>query len=47
MAWANDVPTYQVSRAITTDEFDALYKEVSPVGFECAASSSRASCCCC
>ena len=29
MEWANSVPTYQVSRAITTDELDALYKEVS------------------
>ena len=30
MNWANDVPTYQVSRAITTDELDALYKQARP-----------------
>ena len=32
MDWANSVPTYQVSRAITTDEFDSLYKEVKGKG---------------
>eukprot|EP00965_Chrysotila_dentata_P116341 3845940-Pleurochrysis_carterae.AAC.1 len=27
MEWANSVPTYIVSRAITTDELDALYQQ--------------------
>jgi len=42
MAWANDVPTYQVSRAITTDEFDALYKEVKGKGVTVSALLAKA-----
>ena len=32
MEWSLAVPTYQVSRAITTDELDALYKQVKAKG---------------
>ena len=30
MNWSNDVPTYQVSRAITTDKFDELSAPRTP-----------------
>ena len=30
MAWADNVPTYTVSRQIITDEFDALYAQLKP-----------------
>ena len=42
MAWANDVPTYQVSRKITTDELDALYKEVKGKGVTMSALLAKA-----
>jgi pyruvate dehydrogenase E2 component (dihydrolipoamide acetyltransferase) len=42
MEWANSVPTYQVSRAITTDELDALYKEVKAKGVTMSALLAKA-----
>merc|ERR1719440_2772841 len=42
MAWANDVPTYQVSRKITTDELDALYKQVKGKGVTMSALLAKA-----
>jgi len=42
MAWANAVPTYQVSRAITTDAFDNLYKELKPKGVTVSALLAKA-----
>ena len=42
MAWSNDVPTYQVSRAITTDELDSLYKEVKGKGVTMSALLAKA-----
>jgi len=42
MEWANDVPTYQVSRAITTDAFDNLYKELKPKGVTVSALLAKA-----
>ena len=42
MDWANSVPTYQVSRAITTDEFDSLYKEVKGKGVTVSALLAKA-----
>merc|ERR1719238_2468688 len=42
MAWSNDVPTYQVSRAITTDELDALYKQVKGKGVTMSALLAKA-----
>merc|ERR1719171_156188 len=42
MEWANDVPTYQVSRAITTDELDALYKKVKEKGVTMSALLAKA-----
>lgn len=42
MEWANSVPTYQVSRAITTDELDALYKQVKSKGVTMSALLAKA-----
>jgi len=42
MAWANEVPTYQVSRAITTDGLDALYKDVKGKGVTMSALLAKA-----
>jgi len=42
MAWSNDVPTYQVSRAITTDELDDLYKQVKSKGVTMSALLAKA-----
>jgi pyruvate dehydrogenase E2 component (dihydrolipoamide acetyltransferase) len=42
MAWASDVPTYQVSRAITTDELDQLYKQVKGKGVTMSALLAKA-----
>merc|ERR1719171_2807313 len=42
MEWANTVPTYQVSRAITTDELDVLYKQVKAKGVTMSALLAKA-----
>jgi len=42
MAWSLDVPTYQVSRAITTDELDDLYKQVKAKGVTMSALLAKA-----
>jgi pyruvate dehydrogenase E2 component (dihydrolipoamide acetyltransferase) len=42
MEWSNSVPTYQVSRAITTDELDSLYKEVKAKGVTMSALLAKA-----
>jgi len=42
MEWANSVPTYQVSRAITTDELDILYKQVKSKGVTMSALLAKA-----
>merc|ERR1711871_658322 len=42
MEWANSVPTYQVSRAITTDELDVLYKQVKSKGVTMSALLAKA-----
>jgi pyruvate dehydrogenase E2 component (dihydrolipoamide acetyltransferase) len=42
MDWANSVPTYQVSRAITTDELDGLYKQVKEKGVTMSALLAKA-----
>merc|ERR1719399_1424940 len=42
MNWSNDVPTYQVSRAITTDKFDELYAQLKPKGVTVAALLAKA-----
>jgi pyruvate dehydrogenase E2 component (dihydrolipoamide acetyltransferase) len=42
MAWSLDVPTYTVSRAITTDELDVLYKEVKSKGVTMSALLAKA-----
>jgi len=42
MAWANDVPTYTVSRGIVTDELDALYKKVKEKGVTMSALLAKA-----
>merc|ERR1719393_346413 len=42
MEWANAVPTYQVSTAITTDALDALYKEVKGKGVTMSALLAKA-----
>jgi len=42
MEWANSVPTYQVSRAITTDAFDDLYKQLKPKGVTVSALLAKA-----
>jgi pyruvate dehydrogenase E2 component (dihydrolipoamide acetyltransferase) len=42
MEWANTVPTYQVSRAIITDELDVLYKEVKGKGVTMSALLAKA-----
>merc|ERR1719460_2358218 len=42
MEWANSVPTYQVSRAITTDDLDALYKDVKGKGVTMSALLAKA-----
>jgi len=42
MEWSNDVPTYQVSRAICTDELDALYKQVKAKGVTMSALLAKA-----
>jgi len=42
MLWANDVPTYQVSRAITTDAMDKLYATLKPKGVSVSALLAKA-----
>lgn len=42
MEWSTTVPTYQVSRAITTDELDALYKQVKAKGVTMSALLTKA-----
>jgi pyruvate dehydrogenase E2 component (dihydrolipoamide acetyltransferase) len=42
MAWANDVPTYQVSRQIATDELDKLYGMVKAKGVTMSALLAKA-----
>ena len=42
MAWANDVPTYQVSRQIATDELDKLYGMVKGKGVTMSALLAKA-----
>jgi pyruvate dehydrogenase E2 component (dihydrolipoamide acetyltransferase) len=42
MNWSNDVPTYQVSRAITTDKFDELYAQLKPKGVTVSALLAKA-----
>merc|ERR1719183_2200475 len=42
MNWSNDVPTYQVSRAITTDKLDALYAQLKPKGVTVSALLAKA-----
>lgn len=42
MEWSTTVPTYQVSRAITTDELDALYKQVKAKGVTMSALLAKA-----
>merc|ERR1719327_2150262 len=42
MNWGNDVPTYQVSRAITTDQMDALYAKLKPKGVTMSALLAKA-----
>merc|ERR1719285_1567796 len=42
MNWGNDVPTYQVSRAITTDKMDALYAKLKPKGVTVSALLAKA-----
>merc|ERR1711988_1287116 len=42
MNWSNDVPTYQVSRAIVTDSMDALYAKLKPKGVTVSALLAKA-----
>merc|ERR1719213_1474137 len=42
MEWSNNVPTYQVSRTIVTDELDALYKQVKGKGVTMSALLAKA-----
>ena len=42
MNWANDVPTYQVSRAIATAELDAMYAKLKPKGVTVSALLAKA-----
>jgi len=42
MEWSNTVPTYIVSRAIITDELDALYAKVKPKGVTMSALLAKA-----
>lgn len=42
MAWADNVPTYTVSRQIITDEFDALYAQLKPKGVTVSALLAKA-----
>merc|ERR1719498_323358 len=42
MDWSTTVPTYQVSRSIVTDEFDALYQQLKPKGVTVSALLAKA-----